>query len=184
MYIETEPTPNPETLKFLPEEALLASGSVNIADREDAANSPLALELFRIEDVESVFIGTNFVSVTKVASSEWIVLKPIILSSLMQFITSGEPAVVEASDDFILDIKPEDADVVAQITAIINEKVRPAVAGDGGDIVLRGFEEGVVFLQLQGACAGCPSSTITLKHGIENLLKHYVPEVVEVRAVE
>lgn len=184
MFIETEQTPNPETLKFLPDLELLASGSVNYADREGSEGSPLATELFRIEDVTSVFIGQNFVSVTKAVTTDWNVLKPIVLSSLMQFISSGQPAVDTASDEITFEVSDEDADVVAQISAIIDEKVRPSVASDGGDIVLRGFDKGVVYLQLQGACAGCPSSTITLKHGIENLLKYYVPEVIEVRAVE
>ncbi len=184
MFIETEQTPNPETLKFILEQELLASGSVNYSDRHGSEGSPLASELFRIEDVEGVFIGQNFVSVSKVATSDWFVLKPIILSSLMQFISSGMPAVEAPSNEITFAVSPEDADVVAQISAIIEEKVRPSVAGDGGDIVLKGFEKGIVYLQLQGACAGCPSSTITLKHGIENLLKYYVPEVIEVRAVE
>lgn len=184
MFIETEQTPNPETLKFLPDLELLASGSVNYADREGSEGSPLATELFRIEDVTSVFIGQNFVSVTKVVTTDWNVLKPIVLSSLMQFISSGQPAVDTATDEITFEVSDEDADVVAQISAIIDEKVRPSVASDGGDIVLRGFDKGIVYLQLQGACAGCPSSTITLKHGIENLLKYYVPEVIEVRAVE
>lgn len=184
MFIETEQTPNPETLKFLPEQELLASGSVNYADREGSEGSPLATELFRIEDVVGVFIGQNFVSVTKAPTSDWNVLKPIVLSSLMQFISSGMPAVEEASNEITFEVSDEDADIVAQISTLIEEKVRPSVAGDGGDIVLKGFEKGIVYLQLQGACAGCPSSTITLKHGIENLLKYYVPEVIEVRAVD
>lgn len=184
MFIETEQTPNPETLKFLPQQDFLASGSVNYASREGSENSPLASELFRIEDVAGVFIGQNFVSVTKAATSDWDVLKPIVLSSLMQFISSGQTAVETDSNEISFEVSDEDADVVAQISALIDEKVRPSVAGDGGDIVLKGFEKGIVYLQLQGACAGCPSSTITLKHGIENLLKYYVPEVIEVRAVE
>ena len=184
MFIETEQTPNPETLKFLPEQDFLTSGSVNYADREGSENSPLASELFRIEDVAGVFIGQNFVSVTKVTTSSWDVLKPIVLSSLMQFISSGEAAVETELNEIAFEVSDEDADVVAQISTLIEEKVRPSVAGDGGDIVLRGFEKGIVYLQMQGACAGCPSSTITLKHGIENLLKYYVPEVIEVRAVE
>ncbi len=184
MFIETEQTPNPETLKFLPQQDFLDSGSVNYADREGSEGSPLASELFRIEDVAGVFIGQNFVSVTKVATSSWDVLKPIVLSSLMQFISSGQAAVEADSNEISFEVSDEDADVVAQISTLIEEKVRPSVAGDGGDIVLRGFEKGIVYLQMQGACAGCPSSTITLKHGIENLLKYYVPEVIEVRAVE
>ena len=184
MYIETEQTPNPQTLKFLLEQELLASGSVNYADREGIETSPLAQEIFRIEDVEGVFIGQNFVSVTKAEASDWAVLKPIVLSSLMQFIASGEEAVKVTSDEVSFKVSDEDADVVAQISSIIAERVRPSVAGDGGDIVLRGYEAGIVYLQMQGACAGCPSSTITLKHGIENLLKYYIPEVIEVRAVE
>lgn len=184
MYIETERTPNPETLKFLPGKTLLESGSVNYGDSESAEGSPLALELFRIEDVRGVFVGYDFVSVTKDPVSDWEVIKPIILSSLMQFISSGREAVEAFGEDKGPVINEEDTDIVAQINSIIDEKVRPAIAGDGGDIVLKGFEKGVVYMQLQGACAGCPSSTITLKHGIENLLKYYVPEVLEVRSVE
>ncbi len=184
MYIETEQTPNPETLKFLPQMELLATGSVNYAEREGTEGSPLAQELFRIEDVAGVFIGRDFVSVTKVQTSDWNVLKPIVLSSLMQFISSGQPAVNTASDEQAFEVHEDDVDIVAQISTLIEEKVRPSVAGDGGDIVLRGYEAGIVYLQMQGACAGCPSSTITLKHGIENLLKYYVPEVIEVRQVQ
>lgn len=184
MYIETEQTPNPETLKFLPDAILLESGSVNYSDRESASGSPLAQELFRIEDVKGVFIGYNFVSVTKDEASDWEVVKPIILSSLMQFFSSGQEAVITKHDESGPVINEEDADIVEQIKTILDEKVRPAVAGDGGDIVFKGFEMGVVYMQLQGACAGCPSSTITLKHGIENLLKYYVPEVLEVRAID
>ncbi|GHF16204.1 iron transporter [Kordiimonas sediminis] len=185
MFIETEGTPNPNTLKFLPGKTLIESGTANYQDRDSVAGSPLAEALFAEKGVEGVFIGTDFVTVTKSGEDDWEDLKPGILGALMQFFASGAPAVeAGAGASESMDTADEDLEIVEQIKTLLEEKVRPAVAQDGGDIVFHGFKEGVVYLQMQGACAGCPSSTMTLKHGIENLLKYYVPEVVDVRAVE
>lgn len=185
MFIETDVTPNPDTLKFLPGKTLLDEGSANFPDIDAAENSPLAQALFAIDGVRGVFIGYDFVSVTKATESDWTSLKPLILAGLMQFFASGAPVISgSGAESVVVDEDAEDADIIEQIKTLLDEKVRPAVAGDGGDIVYRGFKEGVVYLQMQGACAGCPSSTITLKHGIENLLKYYVPEVTDVRPVE
>ena len=190
MYIETETTPNPATLKFLPGRQVMASGTRDFADPESAEISPLASALFSLGDVTGVFFGSDFVSVTAAQGTDWAALKPQVVAVLLDHFVSEAPLfaggdaagfAVPAEDEAIED-NPEDADVIAQIRELIETRVRPAVAGDGGDIIYRGFREGVVFLQMQGACAGCPSSTATLKQGIEGLLKHYVPEVNEVRA--
>ncbi len=182
MFIQTEATPNPATLKFLPGQTVLAEGTADFASRDAAARSPLAERLFGVEGVTGVFLGADFVSVTKVEDAEWHVLKPAVLGALMTHFASGAPALAEGAAD---DVAAEDDDeLVAQIKELLDTRVRPAVAQDGGDIVYRGFEEGVVYLHLQGACSGCPSSTATLKMGIENLLKHYIPEVVGVEAVQ
>ena len=190
MYIETETTPNPATLKFLPGRQVMASGTRDFADPESAEISPLASALFSLGDVTGVFFGSDFVSVTAAQGTDWAALKPQVVAVLLDHFVSEAPLfaggdaagfAVPAEDETIAD-SPEDADVIAQIRELIETRVRPAVAGDGGDIVYRGFREGVVFLTMQGACSGCPSSTATLKHGIESLLKHYVPEVTEVRA--
>jgi len=189
MLIETEKTPNPSTLKFLMGQTVMTDGTRDFASPEDAEISPLAEALFTLGDVTGVFFGSDFVSVTAGPGTEWNDLKPQVLSILLDHFSAnlplfkpgsaGEihiPAEEEVHDD------PADADIVAQIKELIETRVRPAVANDGGDIVYRGFNEGVVFLKMQGVCAGCPSSTVSLKHGIESLLKHYVPEVSEVRA--
>lgn len=186
MFIETEVTPNPDTLKFLPGRTVLDVGTANFNDRDGAEASPLAVAMFALAGVEGVFLGHDFVTITKSHDSDWGDLKPNVLAGLMQFFASGaevlnQGAVAEAAS---FDDDPEDAEIISQIKTLLDEKVRPAVAGDGGDIVYHGFKDGIVYLQMQGACAGCPSSTITLKHGIENLLKYYVPEVVDVRSVE
>ncbi|MAL27033.1 MAG: NifU family protein [Croceicoccus sp.] len=190
MYIETETPPNPATLKFLPGRQVMASGTRDFADPESAEISPLASALFSLGDVTGVFFGSDFVSVTAAQGTDWAALKPQVVAVLLDHFVSEAPLfaggdaagfAVPAEDETIED-SPEDADVIAQIRELIETRVRPAVAGDGGDIVYRGFREGVVFLQMQGACSGCPSSTATLKQGIEGLLKHYVPEVTEVRA--
>jgi len=190
MYIETETTPNPATLKFLPGQEVMAAGTREFTTEDDAAASPLAEALFSLGDVTGVFFGRDFVSVTAGPGVEWSQLKPQVVAMLLDHFISGAPLfaggnasgiAVPGEDDAIGD-DPADADVVAQIKDLIETRVRPAVANDGGDIVYRGFREGVVYLSMQGACSGCPSSTATLKHGIENLLKHYVPEVSEVRA--
>lgn len=191
MFIETETTPNPATLKFLPGEQVMASGTREFTSPEAAEASPLAHALFDLGDVTGVLFGRDFVSVTAAPGVEWAGLKPQVLSILLDHFVSKAPLFAggtaagiavpaDADDDFADD--PADADIIEQIKDLIETRVRPAVANDGGDIIYRGFREGVVYLQMQGACSGCPSSTATLKNGIESLLKHYVPEVSEVRA--
>jgi len=182
MFIQTESTPNPATLKFLPAVVVMEAGTANFPSAEGAEKSPLAVELFAVSGVEGVFLGADFISVTKAPSAQWDQLKPLILGAIMDHFQSGRP-VIEAGHD-VGSGGENDSEVVAQIRELIETRVRPAVAQDGGDIVFKGFEEGIVYLHMQGACAGCPSSTATLKHGIENMLRHYVPEVEEVRAVE
>jgi Fe-S cluster biogenesis protein NfuA len=187
MFIQTESTPNPATLKFLPGQQVLAEGTLDLRDQEQAKSSPLAARLFAIPDVSGVFFGRDFITVTK-AAGEWGHLKPAILGAIMEHFLSGEPLLnanaspggSDAADEFFDD---KDADTVATIKELIETRVRPAVAGDGGDITFRGYREGVVYLYMKGSCAGCPSSTATLKNGIENLLRHFVPDVVEVRPV-
>ncbi len=189
MLIETETTPNPATLKFLPGQPVMSSGTRDFAAPEEAESSPLAEGLFNLGDVTGVFFGSDFVSVTAAPGVDWAGLKPDVLGVLLDHFASGAPLfkagsaaeIAVPAEDF--DDDPEDAEIVAQIRDLIDTRVRPAVARDGGDIVYRGFQQGKVFLQMQGACSGCPSSTATLKQGIEQLLKHYVPEVTEVRAV-
>ena len=189
MLIETETTPNPATLKFLPGQPVMAAGTRDFADADEAEASPLAQGLFDLGDVSGVFFGKDFVSVTAGEGVEWRDLKPQVLSVLLDHFSSHAPLFhpgtageirIDSDDDFPQD--PADADIVAQIKELIEQRVRPAVARDGGDIVYRGFDKGTVYLAMHGACAGCPSSTATLKNGIEQLLKHYVPEVTEVRA--
>ena len=191
MFIETETTPNPATLKFLPGEQVMAAGTREFTSHEEAAASPLAEALFGLGDVTGVLFGRDFVSVTAVPGVSWPQLKPQVVSLLLDHFvaqaplfaggTAGDIAIPDDDEAGVGD-DPADADVVAQIKELIETRVRPAVANDGGDIIYRGFREGVVFLKMQGACSGCPSSTATLKNGIEGLLKHYVPEVTEVRA--
>lgn len=189
MLIETVTTPNPATLKFLPGEQVMATGTRDFATPEDADASPLAEALFNLGDVTGVFYGHDFVSVTAAQGVEWAGLKPDVLGVLLDHFASGAAlfkagsAAEIAMPDEILCDDPEDAEIVAQIRQLIETRVRPAVTQDGGDIVYRGFQQGKVFLRMQGACSGCPSSTATLKQGIERLLKHYVPEVTEVRAI-
>jgi len=190
MFIETETTPNPATLKFLPGEVVLAGATREFTSEEQAAASPLAEALFGLGDVTGVFFGREFVSVTAGPGSDWSQLKPQVISVLLDHFVSGAPLfsgpdagdITVAADAEDVGDDPADADVVAQIRELIETRVRPAVANDGGDVVYRGFREGVVYLTMQGACSGCPSSAATLKQGIEGLLKHYVPEVTEVRA--
>lgn len=190
MLIETETTPNPATLKFLPGRPVMESGTRDFADADEAAASPLAEALFDLGDITGVFFGYNFVSVTSAPGVNWTDLKPDVLAILLDHFTANLPlfkpasanfSVPDADADYPLD-DPADEDIVDQIKELIETRVRPAVANDGGDIVYRGFQRGVVYLQMQGACSGCPSSSATLKNGIEQLLRHYVPEVVEVRA--
>jgi len=185
MFIQTEATPNPASLKFLPGREVMGRGVLDFTDPGRVESSPLARRLFEVEGVSGVFLGTDFITVTKTEGQDWYVLKAAVLGAIMEHYLSGEP-VVEA-DAVIGDeagiAAPEDDALVRQIRELIETRVRPAVAQDGGDIIFRGFERGIVYLHMRGSCAGCPSSTITLKNGIENLLRYYVPEVVEVRPV-
>src|SRR5262245_5483104 len=184
MFIQTEPTPNPATLKFLPGRPVLTSGTLDMRDKEAAAQSPLAERLFEIAGISGVFFGSDFIAVTK-TDGEWQQLKPAILGVIMEHYMSGAPLLAggtnptDAATDEFFDAK--DAETVATIKDLIETRVRPAVDGDGGDITFRGYKEGIVYLNMKGACSGCPSSTATLKHGIQNLLRHFVPDIVEVR---
>jgi Fe-S cluster biogenesis protein NfuA len=187
MFIQTEATPNPATLKFIPGRVVLDGGPMEFPTREAAARSPLAEKLFEVPGVTSVFYGGDFITVTK-AGGEWQQLKPAILGAIMEHYMSGAPLLADgvAAGDDVLDDEDEffdeaDAETVDMIKDLIETRVRPAVANDGGDITFRGFKDGVVYLNMKGACSGCPSSTATLQHGIQNLLKHFVPDVVEVR---
>jgi Fe-S cluster biogenesis protein NfuA len=186
MFIQTEATPNPATLKFLPGRSVLASGTLDMRDANEASRSPLAERLFGIKGISGVFFGSDFITVTK-SAGEWHQLKPAILGAIMEHFMSGEALVRQDSgaapaeaDEFY---DPDDAETVATIKELIETRVRPAVANDGGDITFRGFKDGVVYLNMKGACSGCPSSTATLRHGIQNLLRHFVPDVTEVRPV-
>ena len=184
MFIQTETTPNPASLKFLPGRIVLGSGTAEFRTPGEAARSPLAERLFGVGGVGGVFLGGDFITVTK-ADGEWQHLKPAVLGAIMEHFLSGMPVIraessEAAGDEFFAE---EDAEIVATIKELLDTRVRPAVAQDGGDITFQGFRDGVVFLNMRGSCAGCPSSTATLKHGIENLLKHYVPEVEEIREV-
>lgn len=185
MFIQTEQTPNPATLKFLPGREVLPSGTANFPDAASADRSPLAERLFGVDGVVGVFFGTDFVSVTKEDAREWYLLKPAILGVIMEHFTAGRPVLLDdaAAGDEGHSEEGEDSEVISQIKELLDTRVRPAVAQDGGDIVFRGFDKGIVYLHMQGACQGCPSSTATLKMGIENMLRHYIPEVVEVRPV-
>jgi Fe-S cluster biogenesis protein NfuA len=180
MFIETESTPNPATLKFLPGQEVLAGRTADFADADAALISPLANTLFGLPGVTRVFLGADFVTVTKAESTDWQALKPQVLGAIMEHFLSGLPVMSEAGAAAAEDVLPEDREIADQIKDLLETRVRPAVASDGGDIIFRGFRDGVVSLQMQGSCSGCPSSTATLKHGIENLLKHYIPEVQSV----
>ncbi|KAB7615277.1 NifU family protein [Amylibacter sp. SFDW26] len=185
MFIQTESTPNPATLKFLPGQAVMPAGTADFPNVEAAANSPLAQRVFAVEGVTAVFFGPDFVTVTKEESIDWNHIKPAILGAIMEHFQSGQPVMqgegLAAAGH--AEHSGEDSEIVDQIKELLDTRVRPAVAQDGGDITFHGFDRGVVYLHMQGACAGCPSSTITLKMGIENLLRHYIPEVTEVRPV-
>ena len=186
MFIQTEQTPNPATLKFLPGRMVMAVGTANFTDAETAARlSPLAERLFALPQVTGVFLGADFITVTKDPEGDWYQLKPVILAVIMEHFTAGRPVVLAgAVNSAITEVCQEDEDeIVSQIKELLETRVRPAVAQDGGDIIFHDYEDGVVYLHMQGSCAGCPSSTATLKAGIENMLRHYIPEVVEVRAV-
>jgi Fe-S cluster biogenesis protein NfuA len=184
MFIQTEATPNPATLKFLPGRPVLPDGVLDIPDAADAAKSPLAERLFGIPEVAGVFFGSDFITVTK-RGGEWQQIKPAILGAIMEHFVSGAPLITAAAAESAVEefFAPEDTETVATIKELIETRVRPAVANDGGDITFRGFKDGVVFLHMKGSCSGCPSSTATLRHGIQNLLRHYLPDVVEVRPI-
>ncbi len=190
MFIQTEATPNPATLKFLPGVQVLQSGSADFRDFEQAKASPLAEQLFRIPGVSGVFFGHDFISVTREGDAEngfdWQHLKPAILGTIMEHFITGKPVMADCGAHDTSgeeDFDPADQEIVDTIKELLDTRVRPAVAQDGGDITFHGFREGVVYLHMKGACAGCPSSTATLKHGIQNLLKHFIPEVSEVQPV-
>lgn len=184
MFIQTEPTPNPATLKFIPGRAVLGDGTADYRSHEEATESPLAQRLFEVDGVKGVFLGADFISVTK-GDAEWQTLKPAILGAIMEHFMSGAPVMaVESTNDAAgVNYDPKDEETVVTIKELLETRVRPAVAQDGGDITFHGFRDGIVFLHMRGACAGCPSSTATLRHGIENLLRHFCPDVHEVQAI-
>jgi Fe-S cluster biogenesis protein NfuA len=182
MFIQTEPTPNPATLKFLPGRPVMEHGTANFTDAAAAAQSPLAEQLFTLSGVTGVFLGADFITVSKDGASEWFELKPAVLGVIMEHFTAGRPILLGAGAAARGEDE-EDDEIVQQIKELLETRVRPAVAQDGGDIIFHSFEDGVVYLHMHGSCSGCPSSTATLKAGIENMLRHYVPEVQEVRAV-
>lgn len=187
MFIQTEATPNPATLKFLPGVTVMETGTANFTRPEETARSPLARRLFEVGGVAGVFLGNDFITITKLADHDWAVIKPVLLAEIMDHFTAGEAVITadaaSAGGEGAAAGGGEDG-VVAQIKELIETRVRPAVAMDGGDITFVGFEDGIVYLHMQGSCSGCPSSTATLKHGIENMLRYYVPEVAEVRPVD
>ena len=178
MFIQTEPTPNPSTLKFLPGRDVMGRGTADFLTKEGSKQSPLATRLFGVDGVASVFLGGDFITVGKAGDMDWSVLKPQVLAAIMDHYNSGEPVILESASGE--GSGEGDSDVVKQIKELLDTRVRPAVAQDGGDIIFRSFDDGIVYLHLQGSCSGCPSSTATLKHGIENLLRHFVPEVREI----
>ncbi len=184
MFIQTEDTPNPETLKFIPGIVVLKKGTAEFSNADVAKASPLASRLFEIEGVSRVFLATDFISVTKDSQLDWNSIKPSILTGIMDHFSSGLPSLNETEETNLESNSTEDTETIKQIKDLLETRVRPAVAMDGGDITFCSFEEGIVTLQMKGACAGCPSSTATLKMGIENMLRHYIPEVTEVRAAE
>jgi Fe-S cluster biogenesis protein NfuA len=185
MFIQTETTPNPATLKFLPGETVLGSGTADFPTPDTGSSSPLARRIFAVDGVTGVFLGRDFVTVTKAEDQLWDHLKPSVLGAIMEHFQSGAPAIEGAAPESAGHASHDgpDGEIVNQIKELLDTRVRPAVAQDGGDITFHGFDRGIVYLHMQGACAGCPSSTLTLKMGIENLLRHYIPEVIEVRPV-
>lgn len=179
MFILTEPTPNPETVKFLPGCIIMQNGTLSLKRGDATAQTPLAAHLFRVPGVVSLFFSSDFISVTKGGETDWADLKPLVLATLMEFYSGDTPAVLSSD---ISELPAQESDVVARIKELLETRVRPAVAADGGDIVFDRFDRGIVYLQMRGACEGCPRSNVTLKHGIENMLRHYIPDVLEVRA--
>ena len=190
MFIQTEPTPNPLTLKFLPGRIVMKEGTAFFQDKSKCSNSPLAKRLFSIEGVAGVFFGNDFITITQVKNTDWQILKPMILGAIMDHYNSDEEVLIKSKnnsiniDSKLSEAKQEDNEIVKQIKDLLDTRIRPAVAMDGGDIVFQRFENGIVYIHMQGACSGCPSSTATLKMGIENMLKHYVPEVKEIRQID
>lgn len=184
MFIQTQNTPNPSTVKFLPGEPVLDRGTASFNKGDDTKNAPLVTRLFSLQGVMGVFLGQDFMSVTKADDTDWSMLKPMVLAALMEHFSTGQPIVLDHGRDDEADVSNEnDDEIVVQIKELIETRVRPSVMMDGGDIVFHSFEDGIVYLEMQGACAGCPSSTMTLKSGIENMLKHFIPEVQDVRAI-
>ena len=187
MFIQTEQTPNPQTLKFLPGKVVMKEGTAFYQDIKESEDSPFAKRLFGVEGVEGVFFGSDFITITKSQDQNWEVMKPLVLGSIMDHFNSDDQTIIitdKTKNSNLTNENNQDSDIVKQIKELLDTRVRPAVAMDGGDIVYQKFEEGIVYLHMQGACSGCPSSTATLKMGIENMLKHYVPEVIEVRPVD
>ena len=186
MFIQTEYTPNPQTLKFLPGKVVMKDGTAFFQNVEEGSNSPFAKRLFQLDGVEGVFFGSDFITITKSQSIEWQIMKPLILGTIMDHYNSGDETILDdhKKEDDSLKSDSNDSDIVKQIKELLDTRVRPAVAMDGGDIIYNSFKDGIVYLHMQGACSGCPSSTATLKMGIENMLKHYVPEVQEVRPID
>lgn len=186
MFIQTEQTPNPQTLKFLPGRVVMEEGTAFFQNINEANNSSFAKRLFEIEGVSGVFFGSDFITITKSENLDWQIMKPLVLSSIMDHFNSDDLTIDKISNKKADTLKEDenDSDIVKQIKELLDTRVRPAVAMDGGDIVYQSFEDGVVYLHMQGSCSGCPSSTATLKMGIENMLKHYVPEVKEVRPID
>ncbi|MAH79131.1 MAG: NifU family protein [Rickettsiales bacterium] len=185
MFIQTEQTPNPSTLKFMPESKVLKEGTMEFKNKEEAQNSLLATKLFENDSVKSIFLGTDFITVTKADSYEWEAIKPDILSKIMDFFTSGLPVInsIKKEKKIKSNYNKKDTKIIEQIENLLEEKIKPAVAQDGGDIRFIKFTEGIVYLEMRGSCAGCPSSSLTLKSGVENMLKYYIPEIVSVEAV-
>lgn len=183
MFIQTEQTPNPATIKFIPGEAVLESGTLFFENKEEATTSPLASVLFEIDGVCAVFLGSDFITIEN-DGVDWDDLKPAILGTIMEHYTAGLPIISGDVKQDVVDDGDADPEIVVQIKELLDTRVRPAVARDGGDITFHSFKDGVVYLRMQGACSGCPSSTATLKYGIQNLLKHYIPEVESVEPVE
>ena len=185
MFIQVEPTPNPLTLKFLPGRNVSKEGTIFYQNESEASNSPFAQRMFAVEGVKSVFFGNYFITITRAEDLDWQVLKPIVLGAITDHYDSGEETIIDTPDLKKSEgLNENDSDIVKQIKELLDTRVRPAVAMDGGDIVYKKFEKGIVYLHMQGACSGCPSSTATLKAGIENMLKHYIPEVIEIRAID
>jgi Fe-S cluster biogenesis protein NfuA len=182
MFIQTEETPNPATMKFLPGRDVMGQGTLDVGDAETATQSPLAESPFKIDGVRGIFLGKDFVTVTKDETKNWSMMKPPILTTIMEHFTTGKPVMVVTGAAEAAVTADEDP-IVTKIRELLDHKIRPAVAQDGGDITFQSYEDGIVYLNLKGSCAGCPSSSMTLKAGVENMLRHYVPEVREVRQV-